>query len=49
MTTATPKNQPAPATRSLVVRRAAARAAVAASAKTGRPVSAEVQRLANSR
>lgn len=35
--------------RSLVVRQAAARAAVTASKKTGRPVDERVQRLANSR
>jgi hypothetical protein len=35
--------------RSLAVRRAAAQAAVTASKKTGRPVDARVQKLANSR
>lgn len=49
MTTAAPKKNPAPVTRSLAVRRAAAQAAVAASAKTGRPVPARVQKLASSR
>lgn len=48
MNTATPKKKPATATRSLAVRRAAAQAAVVASAKTGRPVPAAVHPLANS-
>ena len=38
-----------PAVRSLAVRKAAAKAAVSASAKTGRPVDARVKRLAESR
>lgn len=42
-------DQMAKAGRSLAVRQAAARAAVTASKKTGRPVDERVQRLANSR
>lgn len=38
-----------PVVRSLAVRKAAARAAVAASKKTGRPVDPRVQKLAESR
>ena len=49
MTTATPKKGQTPAARSLAVRRAAARAAVPASKKTGRPVPDAVQKLADSR
>jgi len=43
-----PKPNPKPG-RSLTVRQAAARAAVTASKKTGRPVDARVQKLADSR
>lgn len=46
-TTNTERRQPA--VRSLAVRKAAARAAVAASKKTGRPVDPRVQKLAESR
>lgn len=49
-TNANDKNLPKPKTgRSLAVRQAAARAAVTASKKTGRPVDERVQKLANSR
>lgn len=49
-TNANDKNLPKPKTgRSLAVRQAAARAAVTASKKTGRPVDERVEKLANSR
>lgn len=50
-TNASDNNPPKPKTktgRSLAVRQAAARAAVTASKKTGRPVDARVQKLADS-
>ena len=42
-------SRPKPGRRSLIVRQAAARAAVTASKKTGRPVDERVQKIANSR
>ncbi len=44
----TPTTRRAPAVRSLAVRKAAARAAVSASKKTGRPVDERVRKLAES-
>lgn len=51
MTTPTPKksDRRQPVVRSLAVRRAAAKVAVAASEKTGRPVDPRVKKLAESR
>jgi hypothetical protein len=42
-------SRPKTGRRSLIVRQAAARAAVTASKKTGRPVDERVQKIANSR